>query len=96
MPTIITKVVEDIYSKGKECSIILMAENITKEEIFVLEASKAVVVDTTCTKMVAAELWFVNDKWNLTENTIKNTQKNSKQYLIYVWWWKTSLSHQKS
>ena len=86
MPTIITNVVEDIYSEVEECSIILMAENITKDEIFVLEASKAVVVHTTCTKTVAAELWFVNYKSNLTENTIKNTKKKkSKQYVIYVW-----------
>ena len=49
-----------------------MTENITNEEILVLEASKSAVIDTACTKTVAAEQWFVNYKSNLTDDSIKN------------------------
>ena len=37
-----------------------MTENIPKQEIFVMEAGSAAVIDTACTKTVAGEHWFVN------------------------------------
>ena len=58
-----------------------MTENITNEEILVLEASKSAVIDTACTKTVAGEQWFVNYKSNLTADSIKNIkifQSNTK------------------
>ena len=61
-----------------------MTENITNENIFVLEASKSGVIDTKFTKTVASEPRFVNYKSNLTENTIKNINF-SKRYEIQVW-----------
>ena len=37
-----------------------MTEEIDKNEIFIVEASKLVVVDTACTKTVAGEEWYMN------------------------------------
>ena len=37
---------------------------ITKQDVFVAEASKSVVIDTTCTKTVAGQIWFENFKSN--------------------------------
>ena len=74
-------VVEDQESDTEEVNIILMTENITNEEILVLEASKSAVIDTACTKTVAGEQWFVNYKSNLTADSIKNIkifQSNTK------------------
>ena len=37
-----------------------MIENISKQEIFMMEAASSAVIDTAYTKTVAGEHWFVN------------------------------------
>ena len=49
-------------SEFEEISIVLMTEEIDKNEIFIAEASKLAVVDTACTKAVAGEEWYMNYK----------------------------------
>ena len=47
-------------SESEEINIVLMTEEIDKNEIFIAEASKLAVVDTSCTKTVAGEEWYMN------------------------------------
>ena len=42
-------------SETEECNIVLMTENISKQETFVMEASPSAATDTACTKTVAGE-----------------------------------------
>ena len=46
--------------KYEEVNIVLMTEDLDKNESFVVEASKSAVIDTACTKTVAGEKWFSN------------------------------------
>ena len=39
-------------------NILLITENLSKFEIFVVETSKSAVIDIACTKTVAVEQWF--------------------------------------
>ena len=39
-----------------------MTENISKQEIFMMEAASPAVIDRACTKTVAGEHWFENCK----------------------------------
>ena len=57
----------------KEINTVLITEEDDKSEIFVAEASKSAVIDTTCTKAVADEIWFKNYTPNLTEKARKET-----------------------
>ena len=57
----------------KEINTVLITEEDDKSEIFVAEASKSAVIDTTCTKAVADEKWFKNYTANLTEKARKET-----------------------
>ena len=57
----------------KEINTVLITEEDDKSEIFVAEASKSAVIDTTCTKAVADEKWFKNYTPNLTEKARKET-----------------------
>ena len=47
-------------SESEEIKIVLMAEEVDKNEIFMAETSKLADVDTTCTKTVAGEDWYMN------------------------------------
>ena len=67
-----TNVVDDQELDTEEVNIVLMTENITNNEILVLEASESAVTNTACTKTVAGEQWFVGYKSNLTYDTIEN------------------------
>ena len=44
----------------EEINTVLITEEDDKSEVFVAEASKSAVIDTTCTKTVADEKWFKN------------------------------------
>ena len=44
----------------EEVELVLMTEQMDKQEIFVAEASKSAVIDTACTKTIAGEIWFEN------------------------------------
>ena len=50
----------DNESESEEINIVFMTEEIDKNEIFIAEASRLVVVDTACTKTVAGEEWYMN------------------------------------
>lgn len=50
---------------AEKVNIVLIAEDIDKAEIFVVEASKSVVINTVCTKTIAGEKWPENYKSNL-------------------------------
>ena len=52
---------------AEDINIVLITEEIDKVEIFVAEASKSVVIDTVCTKIVANKKWFEYYKLNLPE-----------------------------
>ena len=47
--------VESVEDEFEEINVVLMTEEVDKNEIFVAEASKAAVVDTACTKTVTGE-----------------------------------------
>ena len=64
-------IVEEHF-ETEECNIVLITENISKQEIFVMEAASSAVIDTACTETVAGEHWFMNYKSYLLENSIKN------------------------
>ena len=57
----------------EEINTVLITEEDDKSEIFVAEASKSAVIDTTCTKTVADEKWFKNYTSDLTEKARKET-----------------------
>ena len=46
------------FEQYEEINIVLITEEINKNEIFVAEACKSAVVDTACTKTVAGEIWY--------------------------------------
>ena len=48
------------FEQYEEINIVLITEEINKNEIFVAEACKSAVVDTACTKTVAGEIWYEN------------------------------------
>ena len=48
---------EDNYENA---NIVLMTEQPSENETFMLEASKSAILDTACTKTVAGEKWFIN------------------------------------
>ena len=67
-------------SKSEEIHIVLMTEEIDKNEIFIAEASKLAVVDTACTKTVAGEEWYMNYIKDLPcelKNQIKSVESNT-------------------
>ena len=47
-------------SSEETVNIVLMTEEFDKQEVLVVEASKAAVLDTACTKTVAGEKWYEN------------------------------------
>ena len=47
-------------SESEQIKIVLVTEEIDKTAIFIAEASKLAVVDTTCTKTVTGEEWYMN------------------------------------
>ena len=63
-------VLEDDVDKCEKVNIVLMTEDLDKNEIFVDEASKSAVIDTASTKTVAGEKWYQNFKTNLPSNYI--------------------------
>ena len=52
---------------AEDINIVLITEEIDKVEIFVAEASKFVLIDRVCTKIVANKKWFEYYKLNLPE-----------------------------
>ena len=48
------------FEQYEEINIVLITEEINKNEIFVAEACKSAVVDTACTKTVTGEIWYEN------------------------------------
>ena len=67
-------------SESEEINIVLMTEEIDKNEIFIAEASKLAVVDTACTKTVAGEEWHINYIQDLPcelKSQIKSVESNT-------------------
>ena len=56
---------------SEEMNVVLITEEDDKSEIFVAEAFKSAVIDTTCANTVAGEKWFKNYTSNLTEKARK-------------------------
>ena len=47
-------------TESEEINIVLLTEEMDKNEIFITEASKLAAVVTACTKTVAGEEWYMN------------------------------------
>ena len=63
-------VLEDDVDECEDVNIVLMTEDLDKNKIFVVEASKSAVIDTACTNTVAGEKWYQNFITNLLNNYI--------------------------
>ena len=66
-------------SESEEINIVLMTEEMDKNEIFIAEASKLAVVDASCTKTVAGEEWYMNHIKDLPcelKSQVKSVESN--------------------
>ena len=63
-------VLEDDVDECEDVNIVLMTEDLDKNKIFVVEASKSAVIDTARTNTVAGEKWYQNFITNLLNNYI--------------------------
>ena len=67
-------------SESEEISIVLITEEIDKNEIFIAEASKLAVVNTACTTTVTGEEWYMNYIKDLLcelKSQIKSVESNT-------------------
>ena len=63
-------VLEDNINECEEVNIVLMTEDLDKNNIFVAEASKSAVIDTAWTKTIAGEKWYQSFITNLPNNYV--------------------------
>ena len=63
-------VLKDNLDESEEVNIVLMIEDLDKNEIFVVQASKLAAIDTACTKTVAGEKWYQNFITNLPNDYV--------------------------
>ena len=63
-------VLNDNLDESEEVNIVLMIEDLDKNEIFVVQASKLAAIDTACTKTVAGEKWYQHFITNLPNDYV--------------------------
>ena len=63
-------VLEDDLDKCEEVNIVSITEDLDKNKVFVVEASKSAVIDTACTKTVAGEKCYQNFRTNLSNDCV--------------------------
>ena len=74
----------------EEVNTVLMTEDLDKNKIFVVEASKSAVINTTCTETVAGEKWYQNFNTNLPNNYVAQIESfpsekvKSKESVIFA------------